>query len=50
MEMIDTLDKDGDVSGDDADRAKKKVEDVVAEGIKQVDAVVAAKEKDILAV
>lgn len=50
MEMIDTLDKDGDVSGDDADRAKKKVEEVVAEGIKQVDAVIAAKEKDILAV
>jgi ribosome recycling factor len=50
MEMIDTLDKDGDVSGDDADRAKKKVEEVVAEGIKQVDAVIVAKEKDILAV
>ncbi|MCC6555233.1 MAG: ribosome recycling factor [Polyangiaceae bacterium] len=49
-EMIETLDKDGEVSGDDADRAKKKVEDVVAEGIKQVDAVIAAKEKEILEV
>lgn len=49
-EMIDSLDKDGDVSGDDADRARKKVEDVVAEGIKQIDAVVTAKEKDILEV
>jgi ribosome recycling factor len=49
-EMIDTLDKDGEVSGDDADRAKKKVEEVVAEGIKQVDAVIATKEKDILEV
>jgi len=49
-EMIDQLDKDGEVGGDDADRAKKKVEDLVAEGVKQADAVVAAKEKDILEV
>ncbi len=49
-EMIEQLDKDGDVPGDDADRAKKKVEDVVAEGVKQVDVVVASKEKDILEV
>jgi ribosome recycling factor len=49
-EMLDTLEKDGDVSGDDAGRARKKVEDVVAEGIKHVDAVIAGKEKDILEV
>jgi ribosome recycling factor len=49
-ELIDTLDKDGEVSGDDADRSKKKVEDVVAEGIKHVDAVIMGKEKDILEV
>lgn len=49
-ELIDTLDKDGEVSGDDADRTKKKVEEVVAEGVKQVDAVLAAKEKDVLEV
>jgi ribosome recycling factor len=49
-EMIDQLDKDGEVSGDDADRTKKKVEDIVAEGVKHVDSVVAAKEKDILEV
>ncbi len=49
-EMIDGLDKDGDVSGDEADRAKKKVEEMVAEGTKQVDAVIATKEKDILEV
>jgi len=49
-EMVATLDNDGDVSGDEADRAKKKVEDMVAEGIKQVDHVIAAKEKDILEV
>jgi len=49
-EMIDTMEKDGDVSGDDAERARKKVEEVVAEGVKQVDHVIAAKEKDILEV
>ena len=49
-EMISELDQGGDVPADDADRAKKKVEDVVAEGIKHVDALVAAKEKDILEV
>ncbi|KYF64748.1 ribosome recycling factor [Sorangium cellulosum] len=47
-EMIDALEKDGEVSGDEAERAKKKVEDVVAEGTRQVDAVIAHKEKDIL--
>ncbi|WP_437619734.1 ribosome recycling factor [Sorangium sp. So ce1151] len=47
-EMIDALEKDGEVSGDEADRAKKKVEDVVAEGTRQVDTVIAGKEKDIL--
>jgi ribosome recycling factor len=49
-EMVETLDKDGEVSGDDADRTKKKIEDVVAEGTKQVDVVLASKEKDILEV
>jgi ribosome recycling factor len=49
-ELIDALDKDGEVSGDEADRAKKKVEEVVAEGTKHVDAVIASKEKDILEV
>ena len=48
--MIETLDKDGDVSGDDADRARTKVEDIVAEGIKHIDSIIVAKEKDILAV
>lgn len=50
MEMIDTLDKDGEVSADEADRTKKKVEETVADGVKQVDVVIAAKEKDILEV
>ncbi|MBK8251729.1 MAG: ribosome recycling factor [Polyangiaceae bacterium] len=50
MEMLDTLDDEGDVSADDADRAKKKVEEIVADGVKNVDHVIAAKEKDILEV
>jgi ribosome recycling factor len=49
-EMIDTLDKDGDVSGDEADRAKRKVEEVVADGVKHVDGIISQKEKDILEV
>lgn len=50
MEMLDTLDKDGEVSTDEADRAKKKVEEVVADGTKHVDTIIASKEKDILEV
>lgn len=49
-EMCDSLKKDGDVSEDDADRAKKKVEEIVADGITQVDHVISGKEKDILEV
>jgi ribosome recycling factor len=50
MEMLDTLDKDGDVSSDEADRAKKKVEEVMAETTKHIDGIIAAKEKDIVEV
>jgi ribosome recycling factor len=50
MEMIETLDKDGEVPGDDADRAKKKVEEMVAEGVKKIDDVIHHKEKEILEV
>lgn len=49
-DMIDTLDVDGDVSGDDAERARKKVEDVIQAGTAQVDTILAKKEKDILEV
>ena len=49
-EMVDQLDKDGEISQDDADRGKKKIEEVVAEGTKLVDTVIAAKEKDLLEV
>ena len=50
LEMVDTFQKDGDVSEDDADRGRKKVEDVVAELVKQVETIVAAKEKDVMEV
>ncbi len=50
IEMADQLEKDGDVSGDDADRGRKKIEDVIAELVKTVDTVVAAKEKDVMEV
>ena len=49
-EMIDSLSKDGDISEDDGDRGKKKVEDVMAEVTKNVDTLIAAKEKDLLEV
>lgn len=50
LEMIEQFDKDGDVSGDDADRGKKKVEEVIVELVKHVDTVIAAKEKDLMEV
>jgi ribosome recycling factor len=49
-EMIDQIDKDGEVSGDDAERGRKKVEDMIAELVKNVDTIIAAKEKDLLEV
>jgi ribosome recycling factor len=49
-DMIDTLDVDGEISGDEADRARKKVEDVIVAGTTKVDEILAKKEKDILEV
>ncbi|RYG67058.1 ribosome recycling factor [bacterium] len=50
IDMLNQISTDGDASDDDVDRAKKKAEETVAEGTKQVEAFVAAKEKDILEV
>jgi ribosome recycling factor len=50
IDMIEELDKDGEVSADDADRGKKKIEDVVADQVKAVDKIVADKEAQILEV
>lgn len=49
-DMIDALEKDGDAREDDAARERKKVEDLVAEAVKQIDSTIASKEKDILLV
>jgi ribosome recycling factor len=48
LELISDMVKDGDASEDEGDRAKKKVEEIVVEGIKQVDALLSHKEKDVL--
>jgi ribosome recycling factor len=48
LDFLSEADQSGDMPQDEADRGKKKVEEVVAEGIKQVDAILAHKEKDIM--
>ena len=49
-DMIDTLQKDGDVGEDDADRARKELEEIVKAGTARVDEIVGKKEVDILEV
>ena len=48
LEFLTEADDSGDIPADDATRAKKKVEEIVAEGTKQVDNILAHKEKDIM--
>jgi ribosome recycling factor len=48
--MLNTIDAEGHASADEVDRAKKKAEDTVADAGKQVDQMIAHKEKDILEV
>jgi ribosome recycling factor len=50
IDMLNTIEEGGDASSDDVDRAKKKVEETVADGVKHVDQMIAHKEKDILEV
>ena len=49
-DVLDTLQKEGESSQDDCDRARKKVEEIVQAAQNKVDEVVAKKEKDILEV
>jgi ribosome recycling factor len=49
-DMLDALEKDGDVGRDDVDRARKDLEDIVKAANLEVDAIVAKKERDILEV
>jgi ribosome recycling factor len=50
LDMLSQVESDGAASADAVDRAKKKAEETVADGTKQVDSLVGAKEKDILEV
>jgi ribosome recycling factor len=50
LDMLSQLETEGGASADEVDRGKKKVEEVVQDGVKQVDATVSHKEKDILEV
>lgn len=50
LDMLTEFDNDGSMSSDDVDRGKKKAEEIVSEGVKQVDTILAHKEKDIMEV
>jgi len=50
MDMLAEAKKEGEVSEDDADRGRKKVEDVVGESAKQIDKIVAEREATIMEV
>lgn len=50
IDMLNELKTEGEIGEDDQERAKKKVEEVVAQGVATVDQLVAAREKDIMEV
>jgi ribosome recycling factor len=50
LDMLGELKQSGEASEDAVERAKKRVEEMVAQAVRTVDEVVQAKEKDILAV
>jgi ribosome recycling factor len=50
LDLLSDLKKEGEASEDEVERAKKKVEEVVAGGGQGVDTIIQAKEKDILEV
>lgn len=47
MDMLEAVENDGDASADDCERARKKVEEIVAEAVKKIDEIEQHKEKDI---
>ncbi len=49
-ELIEAGEKDGDISGDDAKKALEKMQKETDDGIKRIDEVVAAKEKEVMQV
>jgi ribosome recycling factor len=50
MDMLSEATKEGEIGEDDGERAKKKVEEVVAARVKKVDEIVTDKEADIMQV
>ncbi len=50
LDMLTSVENDGEASADEVDRAKKKVEETVTEAVKHVDQMIAHKEKDIMEV
>lgn len=50
LDMLNELKEGGDASEDEVDRAKKKVEEAVSEAGQSIDGIIAAKEKEILAI
>jgi ribosome recycling factor len=48
IDLLSEAEKEGELSADDVERGKKKVEETVAEGTKRVEDILAHKEKDIL--
>jgi ribosome recycling factor len=50
LDLLGELKKEGEASEDDVDRAKKKAEEIVSAAGQGVDAIIQAKEKDILEV
>ncbi len=49
-ELVEVAEKDGDISGDDAEKALDKVQKETDEGVKRIDEMVAAKEKEVMQV
>jgi ribosome recycling factor len=50
LDLASSVDAEGGASADEVDRAKKKAEELVSEGIRIVETIIANKEKDILEV
>jgi ribosome recycling factor len=49
-ELIEASEKDGDIAADEAKKALEKMQKATDDGVKKIDEVVAAKEKDVMQV
>ncbi|HEY6002443.1 MAG TPA: ribosome recycling factor [Anaeromyxobacter sp.] len=49
-ELIEAAEKDGDISGDEAKKALEKMQKETDDGVKKIDEIVAAKEKEVMQV